>query len=182
MKNRTKPYRFCRGILPQFADKILSGEKTTTIRPDTKNMQAGDLISFWVGWRKKNPQYVCTVEILEEPNPISLQIDSWDKTKFIAVIDGGEHYFIDEWTGAYVPHFSYNEEEDLDLIAKNDGFPSFADMITFFQTAYPPKKNEAWKFNGKLITFGNVRVETERYNNKKCLIYTYPNTQEIIVR
>lgn len=52
----SKPRRFCRGILPQFADKILSGEKTTTIRPDAKDMQAGDLISFWVGWRKKEPR------------------------------------------------------------------------------------------------------------------------------
>lgn len=41
-----KPRRFCRGILPQFADKILSGEKTTTIRPDAKDMQAGKLITF----------------------------------------------------------------------------------------------------------------------------------------
>lgn len=139
-----KPRRRQRNILPQFADKILSGEKTTTIRPDAKNMQAGDLISFWVGWRKKNPIYICTAEIVDTP----IEIAIGEKR---VIIDGAWDYEIDG---------------DLNELAKSDGFPSFAEMISFFQTTYPPKKNREWSFEGKLITFGNIRVEIDRYPKK----------------
>lgn len=139
-----KPRRHCRGILPQFADKILSGEKTTTIRPDAKKMSAGDLITFWVGWRKKNPIYVCTAEILEEPTYIAL---------------GSE-------TAIFGDGVDLGAEDVLDSFAESDGFFSFAEMIHFFQAAYPPKKNREWSFEGKLITFGNIRVESERYPKK----------------
>ena len=61
--------------------------------------------------------------------------------------------------------------DELDDFAENDGFLSFADMIAFFQTAYPPNKNREWSFEGKLITFGNIRVESERYPKK----WTLPN-------
>jgi len=138
------PRRHSRGIMPQFAEKILSGEKTTTIRPDAKDIREGDLITFWVGWRKKNPIYICTAEIVEEP-------------AYIAIGNG---------TAIFGDGVDLGVEGLLDDFAENDGFLSFADMIAFFQTAYPPNKNREWSFEGKLITFGNIRVESERYLKK----------------
>lgn len=145
-----KPRRHCRGIMPQFVDKILSGEKTTTIRPYAKNMQIGDLITFWVGWRKKNPTYICTAEIIETPETIVIS----DDTILIS---------------SYIMWRTYkNDLYYMDRFAKSDGFTSFADMITFFQSEYPPKKNKQWVFGGKLITFGNIYIE-ERFNkNRLC--------------
>ena len=140
-----KPHRHCRGIMPQFADKILSGEKTTTIRPDAKNMREGDLISFWVGWRKKNPIYICTAEIISISR-ICIIEKAICEPEFISTIR--------------------NEAWHNNQYAVKDGFASFEDMISFFKANYPPKKNELWKFNGKLITFGNIRVESERYLKK----------------
>lgn len=125
-----KPRTHCRGIQPQFVEKILSGEKTTTIRPDAKNMAKGDMLSFYLGWRKKGPILKGVVILTKAPEAISL------------VDIPGAHPLIKGY---------------LDRLARADGFGSYVEMIGFFKACYPLKgkanKGKRWRFDGKLISF-----------------------------
>lgn len=134
MEKRTrkpgKSWTHCRAIQEQFVEKILSGEKTTTIRPDAKNMRKGDLLSFYLGWRKKGPTLKGVVILTKDPEAISL------------VDIPGAHPLIKGY---------------LDRLARADGFGSYVEMIGFFKACYPLKgkanKGKRWRFEGKLISF-----------------------------
>jgi ASC-1-like (ASCH) protein len=144
-----KPRTHCRGIQEQFVDKILLGEKTTTIRPDAKDMEAGDKIKFFTGWRKKGALYRVTVEIVKAPEEFI--IGDYALTDFATTRKLQTMMFVGDG----------NAMENREEIAKKDGFTSFEDMVDFFRRTYPPKKNLSWSFDGVLITFANPRIEAK---------------------
>lgn len=150
MEKLRKPRTHCRGILPEFVDKILSGEKTTTIRPNAKNMQVGDKIKFYTGWRKKGAFYQLTVDIVKNPEEfiigdyVYFNSDKKLETQTLMFTGFGSAMMVRE------------------EIAQKDGFVSFDDMVDFFRRIYPAKKNMSWSFEGVLISFANPRVERKK--------------------
>ena len=147
-KTTRKPRTHCRGIQEQFVEKILSGEKTTTIRPAAKDMQAGDKIKFFTGWRKKGALYRVTVEIAR----IDYILITAEDINLVVLPDY---------------EFTFPSPEEIELIALSDGFKSFAEMQNWFQNKYPQKNprkgpwDSEWYFEGTLITFSNPRIEAK---------------------
>ena|ERR1019366_5103979 len=97
----------------RFVPKILSGEKTHTIRAVRANPdRPGNVLHLYTGLRHKGAQLLMRVPCVKveeiEIAPLYVKIDG-------IVLD-------------------YSEEEAL---ARRDGFPNFADMMAFWEERLP---------------------------------------------
>lgn len=122
----SRPRWHCLGVKPEFVPKIISGEKTTTIRVTAPNMDAGNVINFFTGRRTKDCKYAISATI-------SGVFDVY-VSRDMVVLNGNE----------------LSDAQNLQYFAQNDGFSSFAEMIAFFEKMYGKK---AFPFTGKLILF-----------------------------
>ena len=122
----SRPRWHCLGVKPQFVSKIVSGEKTTTIRVSAPNMKAGNVINFFTGRRTKDCKYAISAIILD--------VFDVHISRDMVVLNGNR----------------LSEAQSLQSFAENDGFNSFGEMIAFFEKMYGKK---AFPFTGKLILF-----------------------------
>lgn len=106
-----------------FPDKVANGEKTQTIRDDTK-IRPGDALQLYKGMRKKGcillREAVCKAVVL-----VSLK----------------EHAAFDHHRGLWLTGIGLEE------FAQADGFPCYADMWVFFKG----RANALGEYRGKLI-------------------------------
>ncbi len=118
-----------------FIDKILSGDKTQTIRTPRKHpIKPGDKLYLYTGMRQKNcrPLGEAVCSIIEEIN-----IVSYGKTY------GGTYCGVLEERHSL---FKYPDEYAL-LVAKADGFDSINDFFEFFIKTYKMKTQEYKEFD-----------------------------------
>ncbi|MFT3753703.1 MAG: ASCH domain-containing protein [Paludibacter sp.] len=115
----------------QFVDRILSGDKIHTIREDkTNRWKAGTKIHFWKG----NPRNV-------KNNPYQFATGTVRDTLTIQILPNENkiHFPI---LGTTIKSL-----DNLNRIAKSDGFDNWEEMKNWFNT----------DFRGKLIFFENVK-------------------------
>lgn len=107
-----------------FKEKILSGEKIHTIRPQTNKWKIGDQISmrYWSGKPYHSKQEIfCEKFEVVELLPIEIHINLYDHN-FIK-IKGGK-----TWEDRFF-------QREFDLIAKNDGL-TFDQMQSWFKESF----------------------------------------------
>lgn len=113
MTKQNKPRLWVRMFQKEFAPKILSGEKFTTIRPIPKIMpQVGDIQSnrVWAGKPYRSKQTVLNKVVLTEVRLVTIFRDR------IVVKDAGQ--------------------ADEEVIALNDGFSNWDEMRRWFFGRY----------------------------------------------
>jgi len=116
------PRLWVRMFQKEFAPKILSGEKTTTIRPIPKLMpQVGDIQSnrVWSGKPYRSKQIVLNEVVLTEVQRISIS-----REHIIALHK-------DKGIDLEMPRYL-----DIKRVAREDGFASWAEMRNWFSCKY----------------------------------------------
>jgi hypothetical protein len=119
---------------PRFVPKILSGEKTHTIRsirrfPD----QPGDLMHLYTGLRHKGARRLMCVPCV--------------KVEEIEIKDG---IFFDEKHASVTIDGVNLDRSECELLARRDGFDSFEQMIQFWRGRLPFRGHIIhWRFERK---------------------------------
>ena len=119
---------------PEFAPKVLSGEKCQTIRPTPKRMpRTGHLISLrqWTGKPYRSKQRTLRESVISEVEPIRI-------TEICIIIGTGDC------------SFPLNEQQAWEL-AKADGFNTLQDMLEWFNVMH------GLPFEGILIKWHNSK-------------------------
>ncbi len=117
-------YGFQRG----FAPKIRSGQKISTIRGcRLRRTRPGELLSLYVGMRTKNCELLGRSECV---SVIPIELDLVNRRIFLA--------------GKRIP------AEEVEMLAREDGFDSAAQMFDWFEAKYPPH-HDATSFCGERI-------------------------------
>ena len=117
---------------PEWIDKILSGEKTMTIRRTQYSCGVYDVVS------EAEPDTVmCRIEIV--------RVDKWDTEKWLGEIqEAGDRYNMTDIFIGQAP-FAPNDDEymyiqDFECFAKSSGFASISDFIQYHRENYAPVK------------------------------------------
>lgn len=116
----------------QFVEKILSGEKIHTIREDKPGRWVADkLIHFATGVR--TAKYHCYMEdTCKSVQSIQIQYFLWEyessKDNMRVLVNGGLFYNVDR-------KFATGSEQ-MELLAKNDGFDSIEEFFKWFDSDF----------------------------------------------
>lgn len=125
----------------QFVDKIKSGEKTCTIRPERKNrIVAGQELYLYSGIRTKDYEIIKNV-ICKKITYISIYTDG---------LNINNDTFTQRPDFGFVSH-SKKDFKLLNKFARLDGFKSWDELINFFEKQY------GLPFHGVFINFGKPK-------------------------
>lgn len=121
MNNTKPPSRHVIGFKSYFTDRLLSGKKTTTIRPERKRpIKVGDTVSIVTGLRTKNYKKLFEARVIATP----------------AIAIHPDEVFLCALTPEGMTAKILKSEKELRELAVIDGFIDFDQMLNFFDKHY----------------------------------------------